>query len=46
MVPGDIKYTTKWCHTNFKLNQGSDQIGIFNNSGKLVASLTYNDKAP
>lgn len=39
--PNNISFTTKWCHTNFKLNKGGDKLGLFNTSGSVVDSLTF-----
>ncbi|MDP3684312.1 MAG: lamin tail domain-containing protein, partial [Ignavibacteria bacterium] len=39
--PNNISFTTKWCHTNFKLNKGGDKLGLFNISGSIVDSLTF-----
>ncbi len=39
--PNNISYTTKWCHTNFKLNKGGDKIGLFNASGTVIDSLIF-----
>lgn len=39
--PNNISFTTKWCHTNFKLNKGGDKLGLFNGSGTVVDSLTF-----
>jgi len=39
--PNNIQFTTKWCHTNFKLNKGSDKIGLFNANGIIIDSLIF-----
>jgi hypothetical protein len=39
--PSGIQFTTKWCHTNFKLNKGGDDIGLFNSSGVKVDSVSF-----
>jgi len=39
--PNNIQFTTKWCHTNFKLNKGGDKIGLFNANGIIIDSLIF-----
>jgi len=39
--PNTVQFTTKWCHTNFKLNKGGDVLGLFNAAGVLVDSLSF-----
>ncbi|MDP3150790.1 MAG: lamin tail domain-containing protein [Ignavibacteria bacterium] len=39
--PNNISFTTKWCHTNFKLNKGGDKLGLFNANGSVIDSLTF-----
>lgn len=38
--PNNIQFTTKWCHTNFKLNKDGDKIGLFNTSGSFIDSVS------
>ena len=39
--PDNIRYTTQWCHTNFKLNKDGDEIGLFDNSGSKIDSVLF-----
>lgn len=39
--PGNIKYTTQWSHTNFKLAKEGEEIGFYNASGQLVDAIQF-----
>lgn len=41
--PDNVQFTTKWCHTNFKLNKDGDEIGLFNASGNKIDSLVFDN---
>jgi len=41
--PHNEQFTTKWCHTNFKLNNDGDEIGLFNASGNKIDSVVFNN---
>jgi hypothetical protein len=43
--PNNIQFTTKWCHTNFKLNKGGDKIGLFNTVGSFIDSVSFPDQS-
>ena len=38
------QFTTKWCHTNFKLNNNGDEIGLYNSSGSKIDSVVFNSE--
>jgi hypothetical protein len=42
--PNDVRFTTKWCHTNFKLNKDGDDIGLFNSSGVKIDSVSFSNQ--
>jgi len=39
--PNNIQYTTKWCHTNFKLNKGGDGVGLYDATGAVIDTLSF-----
>ena len=39
--PDGIEFTTKWCHTNFKLNKDGDGIGLFDQVGNIIDSVFF-----
>ena len=41
-----MSFTTKWCHTNFKLSKAGEQIGIFTRNGAVVDTLTFGVQIP
>ena len=41
--PHNEQFTTKWCHTNFKLNNDGDEIGLFDASGNKLDSAVFNN---
>jgi len=41
--PNNIQFTTKWCHTNFKLSNSGDDIGLFDSGGNKIDSVTFNN---
>ena len=42
--PHDIPYTTKWCHTNFKLDKDKDKIGLFDSNGDKIDSVSFSNQ--
>jgi len=38
--PNNIRFTTKWCHTNFKLNKDGETIGLYGTGGTLIDSVS------
>ena len=42
--PNNIQYTTKWCHTNFKLNKDGDEIGLFDTNGNKIDSVAFSNQ--
>ena len=42
--PNNIQFTTKWCHSNFKLNKDADKIGLFNANGVFIDSVSFNSQ--
>ena len=43
--PDNIRFTTKWCHTNFKLNKDGDDIGLFDAGGNKIDSVAFSNQA-
>ena len=42
--PDNNQYTTKWCHTNFQLSKGGDEIGLFDAGGNKIDSVLYSEQ--
>ena len=42
--PDNVQYTTKWCHTNFKLDKGGDEILLYNPGGNKIDSISFSDQ--
>ncbi|HVO73303.1 MAG TPA: CotH kinase family protein [Ignavibacteriaceae bacterium] len=42
--PGNIQFTTKWCHTNFKLNKDADELGLYDAFGNKLDSLVFSNQ--
>ena len=42
--PHNIPYTTRWCHTNFKLNKDGEAIGLYKNDGTPVDTLLFDEQ--
>ena len=42
--PDNIRYTTQWCHTNFKLNKGGDGIGLYDQAGNKIDSISFSSQ--
>lgn len=42
--PNHIQFTTQWCHTNFKLGNKNEQIGLFDVSGNIVDTVSYSSQ--
>lgn len=42
--PYNIRFTTKWCHTNFKLNANGDKIALFDSANNLIDSVSFSEQ--
>ncbi len=42
--PRNIPFTTKWSHTNFKLNKDAELIALFNPDGILIDSVRFTNQ--
>lgn len=42
--PNHIQFTTQWCHTNFKLGNKNEQIGLFDTAGNIVDTISYHSQ--
>ena len=43
--PNNIQFTTKWCHTNFKLDKEGEGIGLFDDAGNKIDSVVFSNQA-
>ncbi len=39
--PSNIRYTTQWSHTNFKLAKEGEEVGLYNTTGELLDTIIY-----
>ena len=42
--PNNVQFTTKWCHTNFKLNKEGEEIGLFDADGNEIDSVVFSNQ--